>query len=155
MKIYRLGPSSQRKLVGVNPELVSVVRRAIEITTQDFSVLEGLRTLTRQQQLVDAGASKTLNSRHLTGHAVDLGAYVAGTIAWDWPLYFHIARAMRTASCELVIPIRWGGVWDRLLGEMGDDLEDEVSDYVARQKSAGKKAFLDGPHFELPRSIYP
>lgn len=152
---YILGASSLRRLQGVHHDLSSVVRRAIELTAQDFSVIEGRRTPERQRELVAAGASKTLDSRHLTGHAVDLGAYVAGKIRWDWALYYPIAAAMREASRQLDVPVRWGGVWDRTLGELTGDLDDEVADYVARRRAAGQKAFIDGPHFELPRERYP
>ena len=78
---YRLGLRSRARLRGVHPDLVRVVTRAIEITDVDFTVLEGVRSLSRQRQLVAQGASKTMRSRHLTGHAVDLGAWVAGRSA--------------------------------------------------------------------------
>lgn len=91
---FSLGARSESRLEGVHADLVRVVRRAIAITPVDFTVLEGVRTVARQRQLVDAGASRTMNSRHLTGHAVDLGAIVAGKVRWDWPLYHQIAKAM-------------------------------------------------------------
>lgn len=126
--MYKLGPRSQSRLKGVHPDLVKVVERAIEITTCDFAVLEGVRSRTRQEQLVEAGASQTMNSRHLTGHAVDLGAMVSGTVRWDWPLYFKVADAMKKAAAELSVPLEWGGDW---------------------------KKFKDGPHFQLPFKEYP
>jgi peptidoglycan L-alanyl-D-glutamate endopeptidase CwlK len=128
MSRYRLGQKSLNKLQGLHPDLVAVVKRAIELTEVDFTVLEGLRTQVRQKQLVAAGASKTMNSRHLTGHAVDLGAWVGGRVAWDWPLYHQIADAMKTAAAELNVPIVWGGDW---------------------------KSFKDGPHYELDWKHYP
>lgn len=149
---FQLGTSSRRNLQGVHPDLVRVVERAISLTDTDFAVIEGLRTLERQRQLVAAGASQTLNSRHLTGHAVDLGAYVGGRIAWDWPLYHLIADAMRAAVIVEQVPLRWGGVWDRPLLELGvgpQGIEQSVADYVARRRAGGHRAFLDGPHFEL------
>ena len=117
---------SQRRLgllEGVHGDLVAVVRRAIELTTVDFSVIEGLRTLARQRELLAAGATRTLESRHLTGHAVDLAPWVGGTIRWDWPLFSPVAAAMKQAAKEAGIPIEWGGDWPR---------------------------FRDGPHFQLP-----
>ena len=126
--MYKLGPRSQTRLKGVHPDLVKVVERAIEISTVDFAVLEGLRTPERQKVLMEAGASQTLNSRHITGHAVDLGAWVDGEVRWDWPLYHQIAKAMKAAAAELAIPIEWGGDWSR---------------------------FKDGPHWQLPRKEYP
>lgn len=123
-----LSARSEKSLRGVHPDLVSVVRRAAEITPVPFEVTEGLRTLERQKQLVAAGASKTLNSRHITGHAVDLAPTVDGNIRWDWPLFHLLAPAMKQAAQDLGTPLVWGGDW---------------------------RTFKDGPHFELPRSKYP
>ena len=126
--MYVLSRKSLDRLAGVHPDLVRVVKRAIEITTVDFAVLEGVRSKSRQEQLVKAGASQTMNSRHLTGHAVDLGAYVSGSVRWDWPLYYKIADAVKQAAVELGVPIEWGGDW---------------------------RTFKDGPHFQLPHKEYP
>jgi peptidoglycan L-alanyl-D-glutamate endopeptidase CwlK len=141
---FKLSKRSMDRLTGVHPDLVAVVHRAISRTTVDFTVLEGVRTEARQRQLVKAGASRTMDSRHLTGHAVDLGAFVGGTVRWDWPLYLKIAEAVRTASIELGTPIRWGGTWG-LLSDLGPIIA--VADL--------HKRFPDGPHFELPRAKYP
>lgn len=125
---YSLSKKSRDRLSGVHPDLVKVVELAIEITEVDFAVLEGVRSKTRQEQLVKAGASQTMRSRHLTGHAVDLGAYVAGSVRWDWPLYHKLAVAVKQAAAELQIPIEWGGDWT---------------------------TFKDGPHWQLPWKEYP
>lgn len=125
---FVLGSRSKSRLKGVHPDLVSVVARAIKLTEVDFAVLEGLRTKARQAELLKAGATTTMNSRHLTGHAVDLGAYVNGSVRWDWPLYTKIANAVKKAARELDIPVEWGGDW---------------------------KSFKDGPHFQLSRRKYP
>jgi peptidoglycan LD-endopeptidase CwlK len=125
---FRLGTRSQERLKGVHPDLVKVVERAIQLTPVDFTVLEGLRTEARQRELVARGASKTMNSRHLTGHAVDLGAFVGGQVRWDWPLYHRIAAAVKAAAAELEVPIEWGGDW---------------------------RSFKDGPHWQLPWKQYP
>jgi peptidoglycan L-alanyl-D-glutamate endopeptidase CwlK len=117
-----LNPRSEKSLIGVNPALVAVVRRAAEITDTQFIVTEGLRTKERQAQLVKAGASQTMNSKHLTGHAVDLAAVVDGEVRWDWPLYHKLAGVMLAAAKEVGTPITWGGSW---------------------------KTFPDGPHFQL------
>ena len=117
-----------KSLHGVHPDLVKIVWRAAQLSPVEFTVTEGLRTPARQKKLVEAGASRTLNSRHLTGHAVDLAARVAGQIRWDWPLYHQLAVAMKRAAAELHLPLTWGGDWKR---------------------------FRDGPHFELPRERYP
>jgi peptidoglycan L-alanyl-D-glutamate endopeptidase CwlK len=126
--MFVLGQRSKLRLKGVHPDLVKVVERAIEISTVDFTVLEGLRTPERQKALVEAGASQTLNSRHITGHAVDLGAWVGDEVRWDWPLYHKIAAAMKEAAKQVGVPIEWGGDW---------------------------RNFKDGPHFQLPRKTYP
>ena len=126
--MFRLGSRSQINLRGINPDLRRVVERAIEITPVDFTVIEGLRTKERQRELVNKGASRTMNSRHLTGHAVDLAAWVDGAISWEWPHYHRIAAAMKQAAAELGIRIEWGGDW---------------------------KSFKDGPHFQLPFKDYP
>ena len=129
--VYKLSARSRKALAGVHPDLVRVVERAIELTEVDFVVTEGLRTIDRQRELVKAGASTTMNSRHITGHAVDLAAWMVvggkGQVRWDWPLYAKLAGAMKDAAAELGVSIVWGGDW---------------------------KSFKDGPHFELNRSIY-
>lgn len=140
---FVLGPKSLEKLHGVHPDLVKVVHRAIQLTPVDFSVIEGLRTVERQRELVAHGASKTMKSRHITGHAVDLAAFVAGEIRWDWALYLQIASAMQKASAELGIPVRWGGTWKKL------------SDTPAISAKVLSRSFPDGPHFELPVGVYP
>ena len=99
--MFKLGKRSIERLQGIHPDLVRVVERAIDLTTVDFTVLEGLRSPERQQTLVASGASQTLNSRHITGHAVDLGAWVDNQVDWSWPLYTKIANAMKAAANEL------------------------------------------------------
>ena len=145
---FVLGGTSEANMRGVHPDIQRVVRRAITVTTVDFGVIEGVRTPERQKQLVASGASKTLASKHLTGDAVDLAAWVGGRHSWDWQLYYEIAHAMRRAAIEEGVRIRWGGIWDRCLNDIEGDLDDAVADYVARRKAGGEKAFLDGGHFE-------
>ncbi|WP_421731218.1 M15 family metallopeptidase [Brevundimonas sp.] len=125
---FRLSRRSRDRLIGVHPSLIAVVERAITRTPVDFMITEGLRTPARQALLVKAGASRTLNSRHLTGHAVDVAALIEGQVRWDWPLYPRIAEAFKAAALELKTPLVWGGDWARL---------------------------RDGPHFELDRRTWP
>lgn len=125
---FRLSARSDERLQGVHPDLVKIVRRAIALTAVDFGVTEGRRTLERQRELVAQGKSQTLNSRHLTGHAVDVAAYMNGAVSWDMAHYQQIAAAMKAAAKELGLPIVWGGDW---------------------------KSLRDGPHFELDRLAYP
>lgn len=155
MPPFKLGTRSRKELDGVMPELVSVVERAIQISIQDFAVHDGIRTLAEQQKHVASGVSKTLESRHLTGHAVDLVPFVNGKLRWEMEPIYRIADAVRMAAKELQVPIRWGGAWDVDFTESTDPPEELVEDYVARRRAAGKKAFIDGPHFELPRALFP
>jgi len=161
---FILGTKSRSNLKGVHPDLVRVVEHAIALTTVDFQVFEGLRTEARQRQLVAQGASRTMDSRHIpnrngVGHAVDLVPLIdfdgdgKAELRWDWPLCYKVAQAMQAASIAEKVPVRWGGVWDVPLAEIGDP-EDAVADYAARRRAKGLKAFLDGPHFELPSMVY-
>jgi peptidoglycan L-alanyl-D-glutamate endopeptidase CwlK len=152
---FKLGSKSLHELDGVHPDLVAVTKRAIELTVQDFAVHDGIRTLDEQKKLVASGASQTLDSRHITGHAVDLVPVINGKLRWEWEPIYKIADAVRLAARELGIPIRWGGAWDINLTTSTDSPEDLVADYSARRRQAGKKAFIDGPHFELPKDAYP
>lgn len=124
---YKLSSRSLKNLQGVHPDLVAVVKLAITRTPVDFMVIEGLRTLERQKQLVKSGASKTLNSRHLTGHAVDIVPLVNGKVSWDWPLYHRIAPVIMDCAMELGVSLEWGGDW---------------------------KTFKDGPHWQLSWGKY-
>ena len=135
--MYKLSKRSLNKLKGVHVDLVLVVVRALQICKIDFVVVEGLRTKEQQMTYVNQGKSKTMNSRHITGHAVDLAPWEAGKIPWeDFSKFKLVADAMLQASKELDIPIRWGADWDR-----DGSTEDET--------------FIDGPHFELLKSAYP
>ena len=155
MSEFTLGKQSLKELKGVHADLVKVVTRAIQLTVQDFSVHDGIRTLEEQKQLLKRGASKTLDSRHITGHAVDLVPYINGKLRWECEPIYLIAEAVRTAAKEYDIPLRWGGAWDIIFTETHDMPEDLVAEYRARRKRVGKRAFFDGPHFELPRKHYP
>lgn len=123
-----LSNAARRRLSSVHPDLQKVVLRALTGGELAFTVAEGARSAARQEALVASGASKTRNSRHLTGHAVDLAVIVDGEVRWDWPLYKHLASSMKAASMELGVPIEWGGDW---------------------------RTFKDGPHFQLPWAKYP
>lgn len=155
MSDFKLGDKSIKELKGVHPDLVAVVKRAIELTVQDFAVHDGKRTFEEQQRYLESGASQTLDSRHLSGHAVDLVPYIGGKLRWEWEPIYKIAEAVRTAARELGTPLRWGGAWDVDFTQSDDNPEDLVTDYGARRRKAGKKVFTDGPHFELPKGQYP
>jgi len=109
--MFKLSDKSIAKMKGVDPALVAVVKKAIEISPIDFGVTEGLRSVERQKELFKAGKSQTLKSRHIIGEAVDLVAYINGKVDWTWKYYEQIAVAMKQASKELGIAIEWGGDW--------------------------------------------
>lgn len=154
---FSLGTKSRANGKGVHPDLWGVVEQAIKITTQDFMVLEGLRTIERQREYMKRGVTKTLNSKHLaqpsTGysHAVDLVPVVDGQPRWEWPVIYPVALAMKRAAMAQNVSIRWGGVWDRTLADLPDSeggIKKAVSEYCLRHPGPD---FLDGPHFELTR----
>jgi peptidoglycan LD-endopeptidase CwlK len=134
MTAWTLSARDENRLAGVHPDLVRVVRRAVRDGCPRFVVLEGLRTVARQRQLVAQGASKTMNSRHIRGLAVDI-APLADTdgdgdteVSWHWPHYRPLAAAIKAAAAAEKVAITWGGDWTR---------------------------FKDGPHWELPQSTHP
>ena len=155
--MFKLSNSSLLKLEGVNPLLVSIIKQAIKTTTVDFGVTYGLRTKEQQAELVKAGKSRTMNSRHLTGHAVDLAAYVYNVLSWETRYYYDIARAIRKEAIHHNTPVVWGGIWDKLLNDCSENLEEEVKAYHNRYKmnNPKKKPLFDGPHFELSREAFP
>ena len=147
---FTLSGRSLQKLNGVNPKLVSIVRRAIELTKVDFGVTEGLRTVERQKELVAAGKSQTMASKHIEGNAVDLVAYVGGSVAWELNLYDDIADAMKAAAKEHNVSIRWGAAWHIYdITTWSGTMEDAMNAYIDLRRSQGKRPFIDGPHFEL------
>jgi len=152
---FELGSRSFKELAGVHADLVSVVKRAIALSAQDFAVHDGVRTVEEQQRMVASGASQTMDSRHLGGFAVDLVPYVNGKLRWEWPPIYVIADAVRSAANELGISIRWGGAWDVDFTASSEPPEDLLNGYIARRKKMGLRAFVDGPHYELPKSRYP
>lgn len=119
---------SKKNLQGVHDRLVAVVQRALQTSEVDFTVIEGLRTIERQKQLVASGASKTMNSYHLAGKqggkAVDLYPFYDGKVQVNAPpAYWRmIAAAMKQAAGELGVTITWGGDW---------------------------KSFVDMPHYQI------
>jgi peptidoglycan L-alanyl-D-glutamate endopeptidase CwlK len=148
-----LSARCELRLAGVHPDLVRVVRRAAEGGVA-FRVEEGLRTVKRQQQLVASGASQTMASRHITGHAVDLLPLVDGQPTFDWKYYFPLADAFRTATIAEKVPVIWGGAWGLLMTDYATAKAGQDR-YAARVRARGQRPFLDGPHFELARAFYP
>lgn len=128
-----LSEKSLAKLSGAHPDLQKVIKRAAALSSIDFTVLEVVRTLARQKELVAKGASTTMNSRHLAGkdgksRAVDIAPLDGGQVSWAWPLYNKLAPIVKQAAKDVGVPIEWGGDW---------------------------KSFKDGPHWQLPFKVYP
>jgi len=152
---YKLSSRSISRLDGVHPDLVAVVKRAIEITEVDFGVIQGVRTIEEQKELVAKGASQTMKSMHLPqedghGHAVDLMAYIGSRGSWELNLYDNIADAVKQAAEELDVRIRWGAAWhiDDIRTWNGT-MEEAMNDYIDLRRSQGRRPFIDAPHFEL------
>ncbi|WP_213131953.1 M15 family metallopeptidase [Citrobacter sp. FP75] len=122
---------SERSIImlkSVHSDLAKLACKALELSIIDFGIIEGVRSIERQKQLFIEGKSKTLNSRHLSGHAIDVLAYPTTSGSWEFKYYQEISIAFKKASSMLDIPIEWGGDW---------------------------KPFCDGPHFQLPWQQYP
>jgi len=147
---FKLSKRSHDRLFGVNPKLVAVVNRAIELTTVDFGVTEGLRTVATQEAYVKAGKSQTMNSKHIGGNAVDLVAYINGGVSWELNLYDNIAEAMRTAAIENDLPLRWGAAWNVPdICKWTGSMEDAMNHYIDERRQQGRRPFIDAPHFEI------
>ena len=126
--MFKFSNRSVERLQGVHPDMVKLMTEAIKESPYDFGITEGRRALERQRNLVADGKSRTMNSRHLTGHAVDIVVFVDGKITWDFKFYAAVAEHIKKVAEELKIPIVWGGDW---------------------------VSFKDGPHYELRRKEYP
>lgn len=148
---FVLGPKSLRELEGVNPVLVECVHRAIQLTEVDFRVYDGIRTKAEQERMVSRGVSKTMDSKHLTGHAVDLVPIIDGILKWDWEGCYAIACAMDQAATELGVAhrITWGAAWDKTLDQYGGEKIAYAKEVLAYANRHPGKDFLDGPHFQI------
>lgn len=124
----KLSERDERRLVGLHPDLVRVIRRAAVSSPVPFAVVEGMRTIETQRAYVAKGASKTMKSRHLTGHAIDIAPLLDGAISWKWPLFYKLAPAVKAAAAAEGVALEWGGDW---------------------------RSFKDGPHWQLPWAQYP
>lgn len=148
MSNFKWGPRSLTRMHGIHPDLKTVLNHAISISTVDMSVIEGLRSKERQTRLVAEGKSKTMNSRHLTGHAVDVCPWINGSLSWEWDFYYPLATSMIKAAKMTNIPMRWGGNWHvQDIRDWDGDGESLAKDYPG--------TFSDGPHWELSWREYP
>lgn len=150
--MFHLGKRSLRELEGVHPLLVDVVHRAIKTSTQDFTVIDGLRTIEQQREYVRKGVSQTMNSKHLPqpdgySHAVDLAPYIGGKVRWEMEACYAIAEAMRVAAAEADASLVWGGCWEPLTGS--ESPKAMVRRYVDARLDRGRRAFVDAVHYQL------
>lgn len=155
---FKFSARSKKNLVGVHDHLVLVAYHALGYSPVDFGITEGVRSAARHAELRASGASQVAVSRHQSGHAIDVAAWIGGRISWELPLYCDIAVAFRRASIETKIPIRWGACWKLLTSIKGDDREammQAIEDYGAARRAQGRRPFVDGPHLELPANKYP
>lgn len=127
------------RLKGVDLLLAAVTLKVIQRHPVECRVTEGLRTQQRQQELVAQGKSRTMDSKHLTGHAVDLVVMRDGKPDWSPRAYTELARTFAQAAMEAGLSVRWGGSWRWISGPNCHDYP-----YVAAK-------FFDGPHFEVER----
>ena len=153
--MFKLSNRSQEKLEGVNPLLVDTVKEAIKLSSVDFGVIYGVRSLAEQEKLYKAGRSQTMKSRHLiqgdgTSHAVDLMAYDGSNPSWDIVMYDDIADAMKAAAKETGAKICWGASWHiDDITKWDGTMEEAMNAYIDLRRGQGRRPFIDGPHFQL------
>jgi len=147
---FKLSQRSLDKLEGVDERLIAVVDYAISVTKVDFGVICGLRTIEEQRELVSSGVSKTMNSKHLEGRAVDLMAYIGSRASWELSVYDEIADAMKEGAFSEGVAIRWGAAWNLPdIRAWTGTMEEAMNDYIDLKRYEGKRPFIDAPHFEL------
>jgi peptidoglycan L-alanyl-D-glutamate endopeptidase CwlK len=147
---FKLSQRSLDRLEGVDDRLASVVKYAIAVTKVDFGVTCGLRTIEEQRQLVAKGASQTMRSKHIDGHAVDLVAYIGSRVSWELSLYDDIADAMKEGAQQVGLPIRWGAAWNIPdLRDWQTTSEAAMNYYIDARRAEGRRPFIDAPHFEI------
>ena len=153
--MFKLSSRSLEKLEGVNPILVDTVKEAIKLSSVDFGVIYGVRSLAEQEQLYKAGRSQTMKSKHLiqvgnTSHAVDLMAYDGSNPSWDIVMYDDIADAMKAAALKTGAKICWGAAWHiEDITKWDGTMEQAMNAYIDLRRGQGRRPFIDGPHFQL------
>ena len=147
---FKLSQRSLDRLEGVDERLVAVVKHAITATKIDFGVIQGMRTIEMQKELVAKGASQTMKSKHLEGNAVDLMAYIGGRGSWELNVYDDLADAMKEGANAVGCKVRWGAAWHiDDIGSWDGTMEEAMNAYIDLRRSQGRRPFIDGPHFEL------
>ena len=148
--MFKLSQRSLDNLDGVDERLEAVVNFAIHRSKIDFGVICGMRTLEEQRALVEKGASQTMKSKHLVGHAVDLMAYIGSRGSWELNLYDDIADAMAEAAREVDVPIVWGAAWNvPNIAQFDGTMEDAMNSYIDERRAQNRRPFIDGPHFQI------
>jgi peptidoglycan L-alanyl-D-glutamate endopeptidase CwlK len=146
---FVLSQRSLSKMNGINNELHTVVCSAIKLSKIDFGVICGMRTETEQRALLEKGATTTMKSKHLTGDAVDLMAYIGSRGSWELNLYDDIADAMKEAAIQERVGIRWGAAWNIPdIREWEGTMEEAMNHYIDERRAQKRRPFIDGPHFE-------
>ena len=151
---FKLSGRSLGKLEGVHPVLVDTVKRAIEVSSVDFGVIYGVRSLAEQKKLYEAKRSQTMKSKHLVqedgySHAVDLMAYDGSDPSWDIVMYDDIADAMKEATLETGAKICWGAAWQiDDIAKWDGTMEQAMNAYIDLRRSQSRRPFIDGPHFQ-------
>ncbi len=146
---FKLSRRSLDRLEGIDDRLQEVVKMAITLSKTDFGVVQGMRTIEQQKELVAKGASKTMKSKHLEGKAFDIMAFVNGRASWELNLYDEIADAFLSAAKEVGCELTWGAAWHKKLTGHEGTCEALMMEYVDLRRSQGRRPFLDGPHFQL------
>ncbi len=156
MSEFKLSRRSLDRLEGIDDRLQAVIKMAITLTKTDFGVVQGMRTIEQQKELVAKGASQTMKSKHLEGKAFDIMAYINGRASWELSIYDDLADAIKEAATQLGVPICWGAAWGTHempypmdIRKWNDTMEDAMNAYIDLRRSQGRRPFIDGPHFEL------
>ncbi len=147
---FKLSRRSLDRLEGVDERLQAVAKQAITLTKTDFGVIQGMRTVEQQKELVAKGASRTMKSLHLEGKAIDIMAYINGRASWELNLYDDLADAIKEAAKIVAVPVRWGAAWHiDDIRSWGGTMDEAMNAYIDLRRSQGRRPFIDGPHFEI------
>lgn len=154
---FSFGKSSRAEMHKMHPDLINVLELSIKRTEQDFTIFDGYRSAEDQNALYRRGASQIDGYKRIGKHqvqkdgyvhAADLVPWISGGAVWDWNAIYVIADAVVSSARDLEVELRWGGCWQHI-NDLPGSPENWVASYVKRKRAAGKRAFNDGPHWEL------
>lgn len=155
MSEFKLSRRSLDRLEGIDDRLQAVIKMAITLTKTDFGVVQGMRTIEQQKELVAKGASQTMKSKHLEGKAFDIMAFINGRASWELSVYDDLADAIKEAAIQLNVPICWGAAWATAempypmdIRKWEGTMEEAMNAYIDLRRSQSRRPFIDGPHFE-------